>query len=134
MFSAVGAASAGVFFAKSLLKFVPGVGTVVGGAVNGIAAGVMTQAFGRTYIFIMSKLYTGEMTEKDFETDAGKEQIKKVLRGEIESNEPTQKVTDDKSNDKKIDENFKNMSRDMMNGNRLRKGIFAKISGLFGKK
>jgi len=85
----------------------------------------------------MNRLYTGEMSEKDFETAEGKEQIKKVLRGEMKSNEPLQKVVQDnsvKSNDKKIDENFKNMSRDMLDSNRPRKGIFAKISGLFSKK
>ena len=119
MFSAVGAASAGVFFAKGLLKVIPGIGTLAGGLLNGAAASAMTQAFGRTYIFIMNKLYTGEMTEKDFETAEGREQIKKVMRGESEK--------------KKIDENFKNIAQNMIS-NRPRKSIFSMIGGFFGKK
>lgn len=120
MFSALGAASAGAFFAKGLLKIVPGVGTLAGGAISGAAAGAMTQAFGRTYIFIMNKLYTGEMTEEDLQTVAGREQIKNVIRGETAN--------------KKIDENFKNISRDMLSNNKPRKSIFNIIGDLFGKK
>jgi len=134
MFSSVGAASASVFFAKSLIKIIPGIGTIAGGLLNGAAAGLMTQTFGRTYIFIMNKLYTGEMSEKDFETPEGREQIKKIMRGEMQRNESIKEVTDDKSDEKKIDEDFKNISRDMIDGNKPRKGIFARISGLFGKK
>ena len=67
----------------------------------------------------MNKLYTGEMTEKDFETAEGREQIKKVMRGESEK--------------KKIDENFKSIAQNMIS-NRPRKSIFDKISGFFGKK
>ena len=117
MFSSVGAASASVFFAKSLIKIIPGIGTIAGGLLNGAAAGLMTQAFGRTYIFIMNKLYTGEMTEKDFETAEGKEQIKKVLRGEMDSNAP-----------------IKNNAKNIMTDNKPRKSIFGMIGGLFGKK
>ena len=119
MFSSVGAASAAVFFAKGLLKVIPGIGTIAGGLLNGAAAAAMTQAFGRTYIFIMNKLYTGEMTEKDFETAEGREQIKKVMRGESEK--------------KKIDENFKNIAQNMIS-NKPRKSIYSMIGGFFGKK
>lgn len=117
MFGAVGAASAGVFFAKGLLNFVPGLNVTIGGAINGAAAASMTLAFGRTYIFIMEKLLTGEMTEDDLESVEGREQIKKVMRGEME--------------DKKIDDNFKAMSRDMIKGSSPSGGIFSRIKNLF---
>lgn len=118
IFGAVGAASAGVFFAKGLLKFVPGLNVTVGGAINGAAAASMTFAFGRTYIFIMEKLLTGEMTEDDLETAEGREQIKKIMHGEME--------------DKKLDENFKAMSRDMIKGSSPNGGIFNRLKNIFG--
>ena len=80
MFSAAGAASAGFFLAKSLLKFIPGVGAVVGGAVSGAAASAMTLTFGKTYIYIMEKIYTGEMSEDDFSVD----KVREVMSGQIE--------------------------------------------------
>lgn len=83
----------------------------------GAAAISMTLAFGRTYIFIMGKLLTGEMTEDDLETLEGREQIKKVMRGEIA--------------DKNLDENFKSMSRDMIKGSGSVGGIFSRVKNLF---
>ena len=119
MFGAVGAASAGVFFAKGLLKFVPGLNVTLGGAINGAAAASMTLAFGRTYIFIMEKLLTGEMTESDFETEEGRATIQKAMRVEIE--------------DKKVDDNFKSMSRNFIIGNRPSGGgILSRVKNIFG--
>ena len=83
MFSATGAASAGFFLAKSLLKFIPAVGAVVGGAVSGAAASAMTLTFGKTYIFIMEKIYTGEMSEDDFNV----EKVREVMSGQIDVSE-----------------------------------------------
>lgn len=82
MFGAMGASATGALAARELLKFVPGLGVTLGGVISGGTAAAMTLAFGKTYIFIMEKLFTGEMSERDLETAEGREQIKKVIRGE----------------------------------------------------
>lgn len=115
MFGAMGASAGGALAARELLKFVPGLGSVVGGVISGGTAAAMTLAFGKTYIFIMEKLFTGEMTERDLDTAEGREKIKTVIRGE-------------NNNDK----NFKDMAKNMMTNNipsgnkivNLVKGVF----------
>jgi len=82
MFGAMGASATGALAARELLKFIPGLGVTLGGVISGGTAAAMTLAFGKTYIFIMEKLFTGEMSERDLETAEGREQIKKVIRGE----------------------------------------------------
>ena len=66
----------------------------------------------------MEKLFTGEMTERDLDTAEGREQIKKVIRGENQS-----------------DKNFKDMAKSMMTeniptGNRI-VNLVKGIGGLF---
>ena len=100
MFGAMGASATGALAARELLKFVPGLGATLGGVISGGSAAAMTLAFGKTYIFIMEKLFTGEMSERDLDTAEGREQIKKVIRGESQS-----------------DKNFKDMARSMMTEN-----------------
>lgn len=90
IFGAMGAASAGTFFARTLFtgiaKLIPGVGTLAGGTINGTAASAMTMAIGRVYIFIMEKLLTGEMTESDFESPEGIAKIKEILSSAVNFN------------------------------------------------
>ena len=97
MFGAMGASATGALAARELLKFVPGLGATLGGVISGGTAAAMTLAFGKTYIFIMEKLFTGEMTERDLDTAEGREQIKKVIRGVTET-----------------DKNFNDMARSMI--------------------
>ena len=118
IFGAAGAASAGIFFAKGLLKFVPGLNVTLGGAINGAAAASMTLAFGRTYIFIMEKLLTGEMSEDDLETADGRKKIQKVMRDEMD--------------DEKVDDNFKSMAKDFIKSSTPTEGgIFNRIKNIF---
>ena len=42
----------------ALLKFVPGVGTVVGGVISATTAAVLTTALGETYIATLELLFT----------------------------------------------------------------------------
>lgn len=75
---------AGKTIVSNLLKFIPGVGTVVGGMISGGTAGALTGALGRTYMVIMEKMLKGEITEKELEnketyrqfTDMFKENLK----------------------------------------------------------
>ncbi|MDD7185834.1 MAG: GTPase, partial [Oscillospiraceae bacterium] len=75
---------AGKTIVSNLLKFIPGVGTAVGGMISGGTAGALTGALGRTYMVIMEKMLKGEITEKELEnketyrqfTDMFKENLK----------------------------------------------------------
>lgn len=90
MFASMGAASAGVFLAKGLLKLIPGFGQTVGGSVNGAAAAAMTLVFGKVYIVIMEKIYTGEVSVDSLNTDFVKDIMKNVRSkksGDIHEND-----------------------------------------------
>lgn len=117
MFSAAGATSAGLLLARSLLKFIPVGGAIVGGTLSGAAASAMTLTFGKTYIYIMEKIYTGEMSED--EIDVAK--VKGVMNGNIEVSE-TGAIVEYLQPVPIVD---KKISRD--------EGLFSKISQLFSK-
>ena len=71
----------------NLIKLIPGVGTVVGGAINATTAATLTTTLGEAYIQIMKMLYNGTITSDELETEKGrqlfieafKEQSKKAL-------------------------------------------------------
>ena len=56
MAGSTGAAFVGRAIVSNLLKFVPGPGSVAGGAISGAAAGVLTTALGESYIAVLAKL------------------------------------------------------------------------------
>ena len=53
-----GATFLGRAMASSLLKFMPGVGSVAGGVVNGAVAATLTTALGKLYIAVLAKLFS----------------------------------------------------------------------------
>lgn len=68
---------------SNLLKLIPGVGTVAGGAISGTTAGLLTTALGEAYIMIMELIYTGEMKSEDLYSEVGKEKMKNIFRTEL---------------------------------------------------
>ena len=46
-------------------------------------AGVLTTALGEAYIQIMAMVFTGEMSQEDFENEAGKEKMNEIYREEL---------------------------------------------------
>lgn len=78
---------AGKTIVSNLLKFIPGFGTAVGGAVSGGTATVLTLALGETYIGIMEKMMKGEVTEQQLEN-------KKYLNNYIEQFKDNMKNAD----------------------------------------
>ena len=84
---------------------------------SGAAASAMTLTFGKTYIYIMEKIYTGEMSED--EIDVAK--VKGVMNGNIEVSE-TGAIVEYLQPVPIVD---KKISRD--------EGLFSKISQLFSK-
>ena len=63
----------------NLLKFIPGVGSVAGGAISGSTAAALTAALGEAYISIMLMVCKGEFGLDDLATDAGKQKINQIF-------------------------------------------------------
>ncbi|NLP48085.1 MAG: GTPase [Clostridiales bacterium] len=84
--STIGTAGATVLgrtIASNLIKFVPGVGSVVGGIISASTASALTIALGETYIKIMEKVYEGELKVSDLSTKKGKKSMKAMFVKEL---------------------------------------------------
>lgn len=68
-----GATLLGKTVVSNLLKFIPGAGTIAGGAISAGAAGIITAALGEAYIAVMELVFRGEMKINDIGTKKGKE-------------------------------------------------------------
>lgn len=78
-----GATLLGKAVVSNLIKLIPGAGTIVGGAISGGTAGLLTTALGETFIIIMSEIFKGEMSESDLSTKAGKKKIKEIFKEQL---------------------------------------------------
>ncbi len=56
---------AGKTIVTNILKFIPGVGTAVGGAISGATAATLTGALGEAYIIVLTQIAKGEIIIKD---------------------------------------------------------------------
>lgn len=84
--SSIGAGGAtllGKTVVSNLLKFVPGAGTVVGGAISAGTAGVITAALGRAYIGVMELVFKGDMNINDIGTKKGKETMSTLFKEQL---------------------------------------------------
>ena len=84
--SSIGAGGAtllGKTVVTNLLKFIPGAGTVVGGAISAGTAGVITAALGEAYIGIMELVFKGEMSIDDLGTKKGKETMSTLFKEQL---------------------------------------------------
>lgn len=81
---ASGAAIVGKTLATNLLKFVPGVGTVAGGAISAGTAGVVTLAMGKAFIEVCKMVKIGKLSEDEVTSSKGasimKEEFKEMLK------------------------------------------------------
>lgn len=78
-----GATLLGKTVVSNLLKLIPGAGSAVGAVISGGTAGALTAAVGETFIWVMSEMFKGEMTEKDFTTREGKEKMVKHFKEQL---------------------------------------------------
>ena len=78
-----GATLLGKTVVSNLLKMIPGVGTIVGGAISAATAGVLTAALGEAYIKIMTKVFNGEMSIDALGTKKGKDQMTALFKQEL---------------------------------------------------
>lgn len=78
-----GATILGKTVVSNILKFIPGVGTVVGGAISGATAGLITTALGEAYISLMTQIFKGEMSASDIGTEKGKDAMAKLFKEQL---------------------------------------------------
>lgn len=71
--AAVGGTGSATVVGRSVVsnafKFIPGIGTVVGGIISGTTASVVTQALASSYIQVLKHISENELTEKETTTD-----------------------------------------------------------------
>ena len=78
-----GATLLGKTVVTNLLKFIPGAGTIAGGAISAGTAGVITAALGEAYIGIMELVFKGEMSIDDLGTKKGKDAMATMFKTEL---------------------------------------------------
>ena len=71
---------------SNLLKFIPGVGTVAGGAISAGTAGIITLALGKAYIEVCKAIKMGKLDQSDLSRQAGKDMLKKAFREQMKQN------------------------------------------------
>ncbi|MBO7681687.1 MAG: 50S ribosome-binding GTPase [Clostridia bacterium] len=92
MLGTSGATLAGRAISSTLLKLIPGAGTVLGGTISGSTAALVTTTLGEAYILLMEMLWLGEFNSSDFDTAAGRAQFRQLFRERLEDR--TSKVSD----------------------------------------
>lgn len=75
-----GATIVGKTIATNLLKIIPGVGTVAGGAISAGTAGVITLAMGKAFIEVCKMVKLGKLSEADLTSSKGAEAMKEQFK------------------------------------------------------
>ena len=65
---------------SGLLKLIPGVGSIVGGAISGATAAALTTALGEAYIAILIRVMKGEMTMVQLQSTEGMKMISDLFK------------------------------------------------------
>ena len=85
-----GATVLGKTVVTNILKFIPGVGTVAGGAISAGTAGVITAALGEAYIGVMELVFKGDMSIDDIGTKKGKKTMSQLFKSNLKANKAKQ--------------------------------------------
>ena len=80
-----GATVLGKTIVSNLLKFIPGLGTIAGGAISGTTAGLLTTALGEAYIKIMEMVFKGEISKDELFSESGKEKMSNLFRKHLQA-------------------------------------------------
>ena len=80
-----GATVLGKTAVSNLLKMIPGVGSVAGGAISGSTAGLLTAALGEAYIGIMEMVFKGDMKMEDLYSEDGKNKMQDIFKKELKA-------------------------------------------------
>lgn len=88
--AAVGGTSSATILGRSVVsnafKFIPGIGTVVGGIISGTTASVVTQALAFSYIQVLKKLSEDELLENETKTEKLVKLMQKEFKKFIQEN------------------------------------------------
>lgn len=97
--AAVGGTGSATVIGRSVVsnafKFIPGVGTVVGGIISGTTASVVTQALASSYIEVLKHISENELTEKETTTDKIIEMMQKEFKKYVNTNKKKLKSESD---------------------------------------
>lgn len=80
---AAGITLTGQTVVASLLKLIPGIGAVAGGAVSGAASATLIIVIGQAYTTVMSMLCKGQLSLEDLKTDRGKKEMRKIFKDKL---------------------------------------------------
>ena len=78
-----GATVVGKTVASNLMKLVPGVGTVAGGAVSAGTAGIITLTLGKAYIEVCKAIKMGKLNQDALTKKEGREIMKKAFKEQM---------------------------------------------------
>lgn len=78
-----GTTMGGKTLVSNLLKFIPGVGTLAGGAISASVASIMTMALGLAYISVLKYILEEEIKGNEVTTEAIKERMKEAYKKEL---------------------------------------------------
>lgn len=78
-----GATVIGKTIASNLMKLIPGVGSVAGGAVSASTAGVITLALGKAYIEVCKAIKMGKLDQNSLTKKEGREMLKMAFKEQI---------------------------------------------------
>lgn len=81
-----GATIVGKTLATNLLKLIPGIGTVAGGAISAGTAGVVTLAMGKAFIEVCKMVKLGKLSEKDITSSKGTSIMKEEFKEQWKNN------------------------------------------------
>ena len=81
-----GATVIGKTVASNLIKLIPGVGTVAGGAISAGTAGVITLALGKAYIEVCKAIEMGKLDQGDLTKKAGLDMLKISFKEQMKKN------------------------------------------------
>jgi len=107
--AAVGGTGSATVVGRSVVsnafKFIPGVGTVVGGVISGTTASIVTRALAHSYIQVLKLLATSELTGQETSTDKIVTMMQKQFKKYIKENKNELKEESEKmetKNDSKL--------------------------------
>lgn len=83
--------SLGRSIVANVAKFIPGAGSIIGGAISGSTAAALTAALGEAYIALMVKVTKGELEMKDLKSKEGKKIISDIFKSKLKKKNEEQK-------------------------------------------
>ncbi|GHU46703.1 hypothetical protein FACS1894120_3970 [Clostridia bacterium] len=85
LLGSAGAVVAGKTVVSGVLKIIPGIGSVVGGAISAGTAAVVTVAMGRAFMRILEIFVQGEQSERELIEAAESDDVVNMLRSDLHS-------------------------------------------------